>query len=498
MRFIVRSGKAPAKQRSWLAPQPAPPVPRPPAPAPPGGEPPAGPPASQPGPSTGRQALDIAAGYVGAPFVWGGASPATGFDDAGLVQYAYAQVGVALPRVADDQFRVGTAVARADLLPGDLVFFQDPSGYVDHVGLYAGDGQFLHAPHTGAVVSYDALSNALLRRALRRRPAVRLNALAREPAQAQRVADHRDAREDHRQAGDDGVEQADRGQRDRGDVVAEGPAEVLLDRAQRGAAEADGVGGGAQVAGDEREVGGLDGDVGAGADAQAEVGLGERGASLTPSPTMATTRPSACRRRIDVGLVGGQDLGDDLVDADLGGDRARRSSRCRRSAGRAAARAPSATRRLRGAVLDGVGDDEHGGGAPVPAGGDRGLPARLGGAAGGVELGRRCSAQSAEQRGPADDQRVAVDDALDPEALAVGEALDARQRPSAARGRAMAWAIGCSEACSSAPTSRSASSRSTPSATVTSTASSCRWSRCRSCRARRCRRGGWTPGPSGP
>ena len=92
--------------------------------------------------------------------MWGGASPATGFDDAGLVQYAYAQVGVALPRVADDQFRVGTAVARADLLPGDLVFFQDPSGYVDHVGLYAGDGQFLHAPHTGAVVGYDALSNA--------------------------------------------------------------------------------------------------------------------------------------------------------------------------------------------------------------------------------------------------------------------------------------------------------------------------------------------------
>ena len=84
--------------------------------------------------------------------------PRDGFDDAGLVQYAYAQVGVALPRVADDQFRGGTAVARADLLPGDLVFFQDPTGYVDHVGLYAGGGQFLHAPHTGAVVGYDALS----------------------------------------------------------------------------------------------------------------------------------------------------------------------------------------------------------------------------------------------------------------------------------------------------------------------------------------------------
>ena len=80
VRFIVRSGKAPAKQRSWLALPPVPPVPGPPAPAPPEGEPPAGPPAGQPGPSKGQQALDVAAGYVGAPFVWGGASPATGFD----------------------------------------------------------------------------------------------------------------------------------------------------------------------------------------------------------------------------------------------------------------------------------------------------------------------------------------------------------------------------------------------------------------------------------
>lgn len=47
---------------------------------------------------------------------------------------------------------------RADLLPCDLVFLQDPSGHVDHVGLYAGDGRFLHAPHTGAVVGYSALS----------------------------------------------------------------------------------------------------------------------------------------------------------------------------------------------------------------------------------------------------------------------------------------------------------------------------------------------------
>ena len=106
----------------------------------------------------------------------------------------------------------------------------------------------------------------------------------------------------------------------------------------------------------------------------------------------------------------------------------------------------------------------------VPAGGDRGLAALLGGAPRGVELGGSCRPHSAQQRGAAGDQRVPVDDALDAEALAVGEALDGGQR-AGRRGRraAIAWAIGCSEASSSAPTRRSASSRSTPSAVTTST-----------------------------
>jgi hypothetical protein len=80
----------------------------------------------------------------------------------------------------------------------------------------------------------------------------------------------------------------------------------LLDRAQRGAREADGVGGGAQVAGDDGEVAGFDGDVGAGADREGEVRLGERGASLTPSPTIATTRPSPWRRLMTSALSDGR------------------------------------------------------------------------------------------------------------------------------------------------------------------------------------------------
>jgi cell wall-associated NlpC family hydrolase len=66
--------------------------------------------------------------------VWGGSTPATGFDSAGLTQYAYAQVGVALPRTAEGQFGSGAAVSRESLRLGDLVFFRDASGYVFHVG----------------------------------------------------------------------------------------------------------------------------------------------------------------------------------------------------------------------------------------------------------------------------------------------------------------------------------------------------------------------------
>ena len=74
------------------------------------------------------------------------------------MQWAYGQVGVALARVADDQCRTGAPVARADLLAGDVVCFDDGTGYISHVGLYAGDDRFLHAPHTGAVIGYNALS----------------------------------------------------------------------------------------------------------------------------------------------------------------------------------------------------------------------------------------------------------------------------------------------------------------------------------------------------
>ena len=99
-------------------------------------------------------AVDVAQQFLGVPYVWGGASPA-GFDCSGLVQYVYGRLGVALPRTAAEQARVGQPVASlADARPGDLVAFGDP---VDHIGIYAGNGLMVVAPKTGDVVKVQAV-----------------------------------------------------------------------------------------------------------------------------------------------------------------------------------------------------------------------------------------------------------------------------------------------------------------------------------------------------
>jgi murein DD-endopeptidase MepM/ murein hydrolase activator NlpD len=105
-------------------------------------------------------ALAVARKYLGTPYRWGGEDPSTGFDCSGIAQYAYKQVGVDLPRVAEDQFHVGSPVGRDQLHAGDLVFFQDSSGYIHHEGIYVGDGKFLHAPHTGDVVKISSLNES--------------------------------------------------------------------------------------------------------------------------------------------------------------------------------------------------------------------------------------------------------------------------------------------------------------------------------------------------
>lgn len=105
--------------------------------------------------------LAVAERFLGVPYVWGGESLAEGgFDCSGLVQYVFSLKGIAMVRLANEQFLQGQEVARDALLPGDLVFFSTGGKIVDHVGIYAGDGRFLHAPRTGRVVSYDQLDSA--------------------------------------------------------------------------------------------------------------------------------------------------------------------------------------------------------------------------------------------------------------------------------------------------------------------------------------------------
>lgn len=91
-------------------------------------------------------AARLASRYLGAPYVWAGASP-SGFDCSGLVMYAFGQVGVAIPHNAAQQFRLGTPVERDRLLPGDIVFFNQ----LRHNGIYLGDGRFVHSTQPGGV-----------------------------------------------------------------------------------------------------------------------------------------------------------------------------------------------------------------------------------------------------------------------------------------------------------------------------------------------------------
>lgn len=107
----------------------------------------------------GEQIVEEVKKYLGVNYVWGGTTP-RGFDCSGLTQYVCNAVGVSIKRVADDQWKhSGTYVTKSELEPGDLVYF----GYgnnATHVGVYVGDGQMIHAPHTGDVVRYADINNS--------------------------------------------------------------------------------------------------------------------------------------------------------------------------------------------------------------------------------------------------------------------------------------------------------------------------------------------------
>ena len=112
----------------------------------------------------GQELANIALQYVGYSYVYGGASPSVGFDCSGLMQYACAQLGYSINRTASAQLQNGVSVGWDELSPGDLVFFKKPgntsSKPVSHVGMYIGDGKFVHASDYGVGVIISKLSDA--------------------------------------------------------------------------------------------------------------------------------------------------------------------------------------------------------------------------------------------------------------------------------------------------------------------------------------------------
>jgi len=105
---------------------------------------------SRPVSQIGQSIVNEASKYLGVPYVSGGPTP-DGFDCSGLVQYVLRDLGIEISRVTQTQCKEGVPVAKGDLAPGDLVFFEK-NGDVHHVGIYVGEGKMLHAPHTGDVV----------------------------------------------------------------------------------------------------------------------------------------------------------------------------------------------------------------------------------------------------------------------------------------------------------------------------------------------------------
>jgi cell wall-associated NlpC family hydrolase len=97
-----------------------------------------------------------AMGFLGVPYVRGGNSAETGFDCSGFVRAVFEEsLGKVLPRRAEDQARATQEIDRSELKPGDLVFFNTLKRTFSHVGIYVGDGKFIHSPRSGAQVRVE-------------------------------------------------------------------------------------------------------------------------------------------------------------------------------------------------------------------------------------------------------------------------------------------------------------------------------------------------------
>lgn len=111
----------------------------------------------------GDRAARVALDQVGTPYRYGGSSP-SGFDCSGLVHYSYRQAGKSVPRTTSGLWDALAPVANRDLRAGDLLFFEI-EGKMSHVGLYIGNGRFVHAPSSGRTVEIERLDSDFYRQA---------------------------------------------------------------------------------------------------------------------------------------------------------------------------------------------------------------------------------------------------------------------------------------------------------------------------------------------
>ncbi|MDO4997266.1 MAG: C40 family peptidase, partial [Neisseria sp.] len=110
--------------------------------------------------AAGQELMLNAMDLVGTPYRWGGADDATGFDCSGMIQFVYKNaLGVNLPRTSSQMAAASRSIKPNALKTGDLVFFNTSGKGISHVGLYLGNGEFLHAPRSGSTVQTEKLSN---------------------------------------------------------------------------------------------------------------------------------------------------------------------------------------------------------------------------------------------------------------------------------------------------------------------------------------------------
>jgi cell wall-associated NlpC family hydrolase len=124
-----------------------------------------------------------AMGFLGVPYKKGGTSEEKGFDCSGFVRYMYEKsVGLVLPRRAEEQAKVTEEISRSELKPGDLVFFNTLKRTFSHVGIYVGDGKFIHAPRPGKAVRVDDMREAYWQQRFNGARRVQVDKLQSEPA----------------------------------------------------------------------------------------------------------------------------------------------------------------------------------------------------------------------------------------------------------------------------------------------------------------------------